>query len=42
MVSIAQKHSTSGVIIGGDKPIGDFTDYAATCIDDVIKTRLGS
>jgi len=24
------------------KPIGDFTDYAATCIDDAIKTRLGS
>jgi DNA-directed RNA polymerase sigma subunit (sigma70/sigma32) len=25
-----------------EKPIGDFTDYAATCIDDAIKTRLDS
>jgi DNA-directed RNA polymerase sigma subunit (sigma70/sigma32) len=25
-----------------EKPIGDFTDYAATCNDDAIKTRLGS
>src|SRR6266478_4436571 len=25
-----------------EKPIGDFTDYAATGIDDAIKTRLGS
>ncbi len=23
------------------KPIGDFTDYATTCIDAAIKTRLG-
>ena len=25
-----------------EKPIGDFTDYAATCIDDAIRARLGS
>lgn len=25
-----------------EKPIGEFTDYAARCIDDAIKTRLGS
>lgn len=24
-----------------EKPIGDFTDYAATCIDDAIKKTLG-
>jgi DNA-directed RNA polymerase sigma subunit (sigma70/sigma32) len=24
------------------KPIGDFSDYAATCINDAIKARLGS
>jgi RNA polymerase primary sigma factor len=59
VVSIAQKHSTSGVPMldliqegnlglmnairnFAEKPIGDFTDYAAPCIDDAIKTRLGS
>ncbi|HTA24203.1 MAG TPA: sigma-70 family RNA polymerase sigma factor [Terriglobales bacterium] len=59
VVSIAQKHSTSGVPMldliqegnlglmnairnFAEKPIGDFADYAATCIDDAIKTRLGS
>jgi DNA-directed RNA polymerase sigma subunit (sigma70/sigma32) len=25
-----------------EKPVGDFTDYAARCIDDAIKARLGS
>jgi RNA polymerase primary sigma factor len=25
-----------------EKPIGDFGDYAAMCIDDAIKRRLGS
>ena len=25
-----------------EKPIVDFRDYAATCIDDAIKTRFGS
>lgn len=54
VVSIAQKHSSSGVHmldliqegnIGlmnavrsfAERPVGDFTDYAATCIDDAIK-----
>ena len=54
VVSIAQKHSASGVPIldliqegniglmnavrgFAERPIGDFADYAATCIDDAIK-----
>jgi DNA-directed RNA polymerase sigma subunit (sigma70/sigma32) len=24
-----------------ERPIGDFTDYAATCIDDAIKKAFG-
>jgi DNA-directed RNA polymerase sigma subunit (sigma70/sigma32) len=49
VVSIAQKHSASGVPMldliqartFAKGPVGDFTDYAANCIDDAINKAFG-
>ncbi len=58
VVSVAQKHSTSGVPLleliqegnlgltnavrnFAEKPIGDFSAYAGTCIEDAITKTLG-